>query len=132
MRTRNSSVPGQANCLLSEHISIFWNPGQQMQKTLQGLLQTLLYHVLQAHPELVAKICPGRWSASSTTSWTIKELQKALTIRYRPEKHSTTLDLDRILLHAVGCTFGPGETYSSCFDNGRRTLFGGLLQNERA
>lgn len=65
----------------------FWNPGQRMQKTLEGLLQTLLYHVLQAHPELVSKVCPGRWSieqssrgTSSNMSWTLKELKEAFTV----------------------------------------------------
>jgi hypothetical protein len=62
----------------------FWNPGQHMQKSLEGLLQTLLYHILHTCPDLAPAICPKRWnegsqphSIDSTTSWTLHELQKS-------------------------------------------------------
>jgi len=63
----------------------FWNPGQRMQKTLEGLLQTLLYHILQAYPDLVPALFPGRWrnrsnDVSLAACWTLDELQKALAI----------------------------------------------------
>jgi hypothetical protein len=64
----------------------FWNPGQKMQKTLGGLLRTLMYYVLQAHLEVVPNVCPGRWStplphgAASDCFWTLKELRQAFTL----------------------------------------------------
>jgi hypothetical protein len=61
----------------------FWNPGQEMQKSMQGLLQTLLYHILHACPDLVPVLCPERWADVSrgmpTTPWTLGELQKSFS-----------------------------------------------------
>jgi len=65
----------------------FWLPGQQMQKSLEGLLQTLLHHILHACPELAPRICPERWEAESQPSdvtlrnpWTLPELQKSFAL----------------------------------------------------
>ncbi|KAF2029738.1 hypothetical protein EK21DRAFT_100963 [Setomelanomma holmii] len=65
----------------------FWNPGQQMQKSLEGLLRTLLYHMLRACPELTSVLCPARWNTSSSlrhidlsTPWTLAELREAFAI----------------------------------------------------
>ncbi|KAF1973804.1 hypothetical protein BU23DRAFT_598687 [Bimuria novae-zelandiae CBS 107.79] len=63
----------------------FWNPGQQMQKSLEGLLQTLLYHILLACPDLAPKLCHRRWNERSQARehtlmrpWTLPELLKSL------------------------------------------------------
>ncbi|KAH6865513.1 hypothetical protein BKA58DRAFT_413238 [Alternaria rosae] len=65
----------------------FWSPGQQMQKSLEGLLQTLLYHVLYACPELAPTICPERWNAEPQPHditlpkpWNLSELQRAFAL----------------------------------------------------
>ncbi|KAI4086823.1 MAG: hypothetical protein LQ344_007260 [Seirophora lacunosa] len=54
----------------------FWHAGTTMQKSQQGLLQTLLYHILQQDPSLIAAMCPSRWnqSASSMESWSYAEV----------------------------------------------------------
>lgn len=58
----------------------FWNPGEGMQKSLEGLLQSLLYHVLHACPDLAPNLCSERWnsqqpqSIDSSASWTLAEL----------------------------------------------------------
>ncbi|KAI1123462.1 hypothetical protein F5Y10DRAFT_51486 [Nemania abortiva] len=40
----------------------FWNSGTPMQKSLQGLLQTVLYQIMKACPMLIPNIAPDRWA----------------------------------------------------------------------
>ena len=58
----------------------FWNAGTDMQKSQLGLLQTLLYTVLQQCPPLVSQICRAQIQkpASSTISWTRAEILEIL------------------------------------------------------
>ena len=67
----------------------FWKPGQQMQNSLEGLLQSLLHHILHACPELALTICPERWNVESTPQpdsiippmpWTLPELQRSIAL----------------------------------------------------
>lgn len=74
---------------LSRASFYFWNPGQEMQKSLEGFLQTLLYRILDACPDLVPILCPERANEKvglvSSTPWTLSELQKAfVTFREQP------------------------------------------------
>ena len=39
----------------------FWNAGTVMQKSQEGLLQSLLYEVLRQCPEFLSKVCSSRW-----------------------------------------------------------------------
>jgi len=72
----------------------FWIPGQQMQRSLEGLLQTLLYHILHACPDLVPILCPDRANEESrrivsTQPWNLTELQKSFSIfRSRSEVYA--------------------------------------------
>lgn len=54
----------------------FWNAGNDMQKSQQGLLQTLLYHILRQQPELVPSVFPSRW-VGDESAWTFGELLRA-------------------------------------------------------
>ena len=58
----------------------FWNAGTDMQKSQLGLLQTLLYTVLQQCVPLVSQICGAQIhkAASSTLSWTRAEVLEVL------------------------------------------------------
>ena len=58
----------------------FWNAGTNMQKSQLGLLQTLLYTVLQQCPPLVSQICKAQIqkAASSTLFWTRAEVLEVL------------------------------------------------------
>ena len=58
----------------------FWNAGTDMQKSQLGLLQTLLYTVLQQCPPLVSQICQAQIqrAASSTLVWTRAEVLEVL------------------------------------------------------
>ena len=53
----------------------FWHAGTDMQKSQQGLLQTLLYHVLRQCRSLVRKVCPSRWRDADPVDlkWTLPE-----------------------------------------------------------
>ncbi|KAF2477692.1 uncharacterized protein BDR25DRAFT_275021, partial [Lindgomyces ingoldianus] len=62
----------------------FWGPGTEMQKSLQGLLQSLLYSVLTACPELIPTICETRWachkySTAPADSWEEKDLRECFS-----------------------------------------------------
>jgi hypothetical protein len=54
----------------------FWNAGFRMQKSQAGLLQSLLYQVLRACPDLILEVRPAK---SSREPWKRKELFKALS-----------------------------------------------------
>lgn len=60
----------------------FWNAGTPMQKSLQGLLQSLLYEILRQQPEWISNLCPSRWSSDMAAfePWTIAEI-KAIICR---------------------------------------------------
>ncbi|KAF2108395.1 hypothetical protein BDV96DRAFT_587714 [Lophiotrema nucula] len=63
----------------------FWNAGTSMQKSLRGLLQSLLYHILDACPGLADILCPERVVSLrqghfAEMIWTLKELREAFRI----------------------------------------------------
>lgn len=47
----------------------FWIAGTPIQKSWQGLLQSLLYDLLHGHPDIVSLACPHRWAAAKTGKW---------------------------------------------------------------
>ena len=55
----------------------FWNAGTDMQKSLQGLLQTLLYNVLCQCLELIPFVCSSRVHDVVQNPWTCSELLQA-------------------------------------------------------
>ena len=61
----------------------FWTAGTSMQKSQQGLLQSLLMCILKQRPALISHLCPDRWNAQlrifEGESWTKSELLEALT-----------------------------------------------------
>jgi hypothetical protein len=74
---------GAKKVVLAAHY--FWSAGTGMQKSLNGLLQELLYDVLQQCPDLIAEIFPDRWRKIKSptpqnipTSWPVDELLKGL------------------------------------------------------
>ena len=61
----------------------FWAAGTELQKSQEGLLQSLLYEILSQCPELIPVAVPQRWgrclhSQSSSSDWTRDELATAL------------------------------------------------------
>ena len=64
--------------IVAEHY--FWYPGSDMQKSSQGLLQTLLYKVLEADKNLIPHVCEERWMTDSrhlNHHWSHEQLLKA-------------------------------------------------------
>jgi len=62
----------------------FWNSGTYMQKSQQGLLQSLLYEILAQHPDIVRAVSPNKWSAAlsdpqTTHEWTLSDLFQAFS-----------------------------------------------------
>ncbi|KAI3322500.1 hypothetical protein HD806DRAFT_500240 [Xylariaceae sp. AK1471] len=66
-------------CIVSHY---FWSGGSVLQKSEQGLLQTLLYDIFRRCPDLLAKSCPERWSSATNKStndnWSLIELRDVL------------------------------------------------------
>ena len=58
----------------------FWNAGTTLQKSQQGLLQTLLLHIVTQDPGLIAVLCPQRWQnlAGREEPWAWTELLDAV------------------------------------------------------
>ena len=43
----------------------FWNPGSAIQKSLVGLLRSLLHDIFAQKPDLIPAVCPSQWTAAS-------------------------------------------------------------------
>jgi hypothetical protein len=63
----------------------FWIAGTPIQKSWQGLLQSLLFDLLRGHPYVVSLVSPNRWAAAkagrwqtAAEPWSISELAAAL------------------------------------------------------
>ena len=56
-----------------------WNAGGILQKSLQGLLQSLLYDILGENPALVCTLCSSRFGqlAARHSNWSLRELIEA-------------------------------------------------------
>ncbi|KAJ4348798.1 uncharacterized protein N0V89_010176 [Didymosphaeria variabile] len=52
----------------------FWNYGTSKQKSLEGLLQTLLYEILKRFPDAISPTLPLRWKSRVQDLWTQSEL----------------------------------------------------------
>jgi hypothetical protein len=47
----------------------FWIAGTPIQKSWQGLLQSLLFDLLRGHPYVVSLVSPNRWAAAKAGRW---------------------------------------------------------------
>ena len=56
---------------LAVAVHFFWDAGTPIQKSWQGLLQSLLVDLLRAHPSLVALAVPNRCAAAKAGQWQI-------------------------------------------------------------
>lgn len=61
----------------------FWSAGSKMQKSQEGLLQSLLYQVLKQCPDLIPTVCATRWEAEDSyhdevDAWSIQELSDTI------------------------------------------------------
>ena len=86
--------------LLARHF--FWNPGSEVQKSLAGLMRSILYDLLLQHPESISQISPARWrfydlELAHFPSWTDHELMTAMRIFVQ-----STLNSSRVCLFVDG------------------------------
>ena len=83
-RGLTDSRKGAASAPLTVGAHYFWSAGTTMQRSQQGLMQTLLYDIFRSYPECIPEICPDRWSetaeknSTTTRPWMITELLTAL------------------------------------------------------
>ncbi|KAI0376230.1 hypothetical protein F5Y04DRAFT_215422 [Hypomontagnella monticulosa] len=70
---------------LAVAVHFFWIAGTPIQKSWQGLLQSLLFDVCHKHPSVVSLISPSRWAAAkagrwqdAAEPWSVSELTAAL------------------------------------------------------
>ncbi|KAM7218406.1 hypothetical protein V8F06_006170 [Rhypophila decipiens] len=62
-----------------------WNAGSQLQKSLEGLLRTLLHQIISKNPSLAPEVFPDRWAmlrlfgGMSLPAWTCEELLASLS-----------------------------------------------------
>ena len=66
----------------------FWNAGNDMQKSQEGLLRSLLHEVLSQCPQLMESVCPLRWRNSDlydthSEPWTKQELTESFDLLSR-------------------------------------------------
>ena len=67
----------------------FWNAGNDMQKSQEGLLQSLLHEILSRCPQLMESVCPSRWQrfdlydTSFSDPWTKWELIESFDLLSR-------------------------------------------------
>ena len=66
----------------------FWNAGDVMQKSQEGLLRSLLHEVLSQCPQLIESVCPSRWRNSDlydthSEPWTLHELVESFALLSR-------------------------------------------------
>ena len=66
----------------------FWNAGNTMQKSQEGLLRSLLHEVLSQCPQLMESVCPSRWRNSDSYDthsepWTLHELAESFDLLSR-------------------------------------------------
>jgi len=80
-RTRMALETWSADSLLIIADHYFWYTGEFMQRSHQGLLQSLLYRILAEEPSLAPFVCPERWNAEDKRTrrpWTREELLSSM------------------------------------------------------
>lgn len=63
----------------------FWNTGTEMQRSQEGLLQSILYEILRHEPDLIPVVLPSRWQQDGLfhqhpSPWGLGELYEALDV----------------------------------------------------
>lgn len=70
---------GESKLIIAEHF--FWVGGNNMQRSQQGLFQSILYHVLRQHPAAVPDICSERWNdlENHYEPWSLSSLKQCIS-----------------------------------------------------
>lgn len=78
-----SQWAGDGNLTIADHY--FWFAGTPLQKSMRGLLRTLLYIVLRQCPELIPLVFPQEWNSSIEQSDTFFDHDQSWTAKYLSE-----------------------------------------------
>lgn len=91
----------------------FWNAGAPMQKSQQGLQQSLLREIFGRCPELVPIVCPSRWKRYHDigATWNLRELSDA----FRKLGQEQSLNL-KFCFFVDGVDEYDGEDYTYIID----------------
>ena len=80
---RRLGLPRQSSELLVAEF-YFWYSGNAMQKSAKGLLQSVLYQIIEKFPQLTQVLCPQRWNDAierkALQPWMESELFEALEV----------------------------------------------------
>lgn len=85
-----SQWAGTDQLIVAHHY--FWYAGTDMQTSQEGLLRTILFHIVQQSPNAAMELCPDRFvrqnvSAHAISPWTLEELQETL-IAFGNNRHN--------------------------------------------
>ena len=105
------SWAGDTRLIIAKYF--FWNAGAPMQKSQQGLLQSLLREIFGECPELVAVVCPSRWTRYHEIggTWARLELSEA----FRKLSQQRLVDL-KFCFFIDGVDEYDGEDYKHIID----------------
>ncbi|KEZ43678.1 hypothetical protein SAPIO_CDS4293 [Scedosporium apiospermum] len=67
----------------------FWNPGSDLQKSLDGLYRSILFHVLRQCPQLIPSVFPDQWEQLSADDSSSRRLEVDL---FRPPQIKKAFD----------------------------------------
>ncbi|KAG4434031.1 hypothetical protein IFR05_010485 [Cadophora sp. M221] len=62
----------------------FWKQGHPMQRSMDGMIRSLLYQILSEAPELIAACFPNQWRAIRNTPWHSQLTPELLNTKLRP------------------------------------------------
>ncbi|KAI3326110.1 hypothetical protein HD806DRAFT_520793 [Xylariaceae sp. AK1471] len=102
-RTRRTLVGWAGDLKLITAGHYFWNAGTKMQKSHQGLLQTLLYQIIMAEHSLCDALCPDH---CPETPWSMQELT---TVFERLSAASQTTSMLCFFIDGLDEYLGPEE-----------------------
>ncbi|KAH8758100.1 hypothetical protein BGZ57DRAFT_1008652 [Hyaloscypha finlandica] len=100
----------------------FWKPGSKMQKSLAGLIRSLLHDVLKAYPHLIRAVLPDYWDRVKSTPWQV-QLKLPLSNKDIREAFSRLISDPKLYTNYCFCFFIDGlDEYEGTHQEDPKTL----------
>lgn len=100
----------------------FWKPGTIMQKSLTGLIRSLLHDVLKECPDLIREILPDYWGQIKSTPWQIQS-KLPLSDKEIREAFSRLISDPNLYTNHCFCFFIDGlDEYEGTYQEDPKTL----------
>ena len=100
----------------------FWKPGTVMQKSLTGLIRSLLHDVLKECPDLIREILPDYWGQIKSTPWQVQS-KLPLTDKEIREAFSRLISDPTLYTNHCFCFFIDGlDEYEGTYQEDPKTL----------